>query len=724
MNFTSRRYLLVPLSAICLVNVFLVLADTLYPEHTLKHHLLSTFIQLSAVSFPFIFVAVYLSNKRLHKELDALNATIAQSKNEEYLRNQSIIEGTEAGTWDWNLQTGELVLNERWAGIIGYTLEELKPIGISTWETTVHPDDLQASEAMRIKHIRGEAQYYDTQFRQRHKNGEWRWINARGKVLEWTENGEALRMSGTHMDITVQKKAEIALNESQRMLRHVLDTIPARVFWKDRHSLFLGCNQLLAEDLGQETPNDLIGKSDYDFFETTEATRFREDDREVMLTGIGKIAYEEPLEPPGGSPSWLLTSKVPLRDQHGDIIGILGTYEDITQRKQTEIELVQAKDEAEAASKAKSEFLAVMSHEMRTPLNPILGFADILLETCHSEPERSYLKTIINSAHRQLALIDDILHYMRIISDRIEPKLETFQLVEFCETLVKELQPSARHLELRFAIDPPDSIDRHVTVEIDIQMLRRVLENLLNNSIKYTKHGHIILRLSIHSAPIPIFRLAVEDTGIGITESQQKKLFDPFSQADTSYSRKHEGIGLGLAICDKLIRLLNGNIHVKSSIGAGSTFTVSLPMKIIPSVSGKAPPAEIVSKSKNQFTQPTRILVVDDQNDNRLVAQALIQSYKGEAITATNGQEAITLCQQERFDLVLMDLSMPVMGGIEACEWIRAHTGPNQTAPIVAVTANVSHTVEEACYNAGMNAYISKPIHAQQLFQTLNEQLK
>ncbi|HBR93988.1 MAG TPA: hypothetical protein DEA90_07460, partial [Opitutae bacterium] len=292
MKFSFRRYLLIPLCAAWLLAIFFIYIDLRHSGLHTHRVLWSILIQVSGVTFPLLFVSLYLSNKRLQKRFDNLSSSIVQAKEEELSRNRSIIEGTEVGTWDWNLKTGELVLNERWAGILGYTLEELKPIGISTWERTVHPDDMQSAEIMRHEHLRGEKKYYNAQFRQRHKNGEWRWINARGKLVEWTPTGEPLRMSGTHMDITEQKEAEFSLNESKRMLRRVLNTIPARVFWKDTHSVFLGCNQLLAQDLGQETPDDLIDKTDYDFFSKKEAERFRQDDQEVMRTGKAKIAYE------------------------------------------------------------------------------------------------------------------------------------------------------------------------------------------------------------------------------------------------------------------------------------------------------------------------------------------------------------------------------------------------------------------------------------------------
>mgnify|MGYP003109000454 CR=1 FL=1 len=692
--------------------------------HGASQNSLLKLLQISGLVFPLLFVSVYLSNKRLRKSLRDSEKSESLTIDEDYTRGQYVIEGTEAGTWDWNIQTGELIINERWAEIIGYTIEELEPIGFDTWKRITHPEDAELAKAKLDEHSEGKLSYYDVQFRQMHKDGRWRWVNARGKILEWTSDSKPLRMSGTHLDVTEQKQAELELEESRRMLQHVLDTIPVRVFWKDTRSVFLGCNQLLADDLGQKCSSDLVGRTDFDFFSNEEAERFQYDDQQVMRSGKDKIAYEEPLKPPNGQIIWLRTSKVPLRDPDGNIIGVLGTYEDITSRKKTEQELIQAKDDAEAASKAKDDFLAIMSHEMRTPLNPILGFSDILLESCTTEPERSYIETIRSSGYRQLDLIDDILHYMRINSDKVEPRLETVDLVTLCEKSVQEMLPDANGLRLTFenclgSLDAPTDLE----VETDMLMLRRILDNLISNALKYTTEGYVTLRLSMEPSTPPLFQFEVQDSGIGITESHQRMLFEPFSQVDSSYTREHEGLGLGLAICKKLTTLLNGTISVRSTRGEGSTFTVRIPLEITKNTRKNSAVAPYGQTSRNRFSRPSQILIVDDKPDNIAIAKAFVESFNGTTEAAGNGKEAIERCQQKKFDIILMDLSMPVMDGAQAAKWIRSHPNPNQGAPIVAVTANVTHDVKQVCTAAGMNAYISKPLNSHEFFETLNNLL-
>lgn len=262
-----------------------------------------------------------------------------------------IIEGTNAGTWDWNVQTGALVLNDRWANIIGYTLEELAPIDVNTWIKNVHPEDFINTDLILKKHFTGELDYYDAVFRQPHKNGSWVWVNARGKVIEWTEDGKPLRMSGIHFDVTERMKVELRLSENEQMLHLVSDSFPGFVFWKDIHLNYLGSNHANAIGAGFNNASEMIGKSDFDMpWSATEAEKYRADDREVIESGKAKMHIIELIHQVNGDIRWLDTSKIPLRDSSGQIIGILGVSSDITEQKKAETELLMAKEAADANS--------------------------------------------------------------------------------------------------------------------------------------------------------------------------------------------------------------------------------------------------------------------------------------------------------------------------------------------------------------------------------------
>ena len=451
-----------------------------------------------------------------------------------------------------------------------------------------------------------------------------------------------------------------------------------------------------------------------------QADAFRADDAEVMQSGRSKLNFEEPQGRPDGSINWLKTSKIPLRDETNTIIGVLGTYEDITKMKEAQEDLIKAKDAAEAGSRAKDEFLAVMSHEMRTPLNPIIGFADILRQSIHTEPEIEYIDTIINAANRQLCLIDDILEYMRINGGKVAPSPEPFNLTDLCELAVSDAQAFAAPLNLNFEAPERNGPD-DFNVESDLMMLRRILDNLINNACKYTHDGSITVSLKQSTTEEDTFILAVSDTGIGIDAQSQQMLFDAFSQADSSYTRKHEGLGLGLAICKKLLTILGGTIEVESAIGIGSTFTVSLPLKKMKVETIERCHLVASNNQKDVFDQPCKVLVVDDQSDNRLIARAYIESFGGHVTDVANGKEAVDRCREQAFDVILMDLAMPIMDGKEATSHIRSTENPNQHTPIIAVTADVTPKVQDACIAAGMQHYLSKPINAHDLFQSINE---
>ncbi|WPJ94869.1 PAS domain S-box protein [Coraliomargarita algicola] len=496
----------------------------------------------------------------------------------EQTRNRNILKGTNAGTWDWNIRTGESIVNSRWVEIIGYTLAELGPIDTATWTKTGHPDDLPFCEKALNDHLKGKTDYYDAEFRQLHKDGKWRWIHARGSIVARDKNGSPIHMSGTHMDVTERIENALALKESKEILHNVVNNIPARVFWKNRDSIYMGCNQQFAEDAGMASAEELIGKDDFAAsWGAHQANLFRMDDREVMESGQAKLLYQEP-QTRNGEETWVETSKIPLKDSDGQIIGVLGTYVDITSRREAEKALIRAKDDAEAASHAKDEFLAVMSHEMRTPLNPIIGFSELLLESITQDPENSQLRTIHSAGNRQLQLIDDILDFMRIDRGSVQASPEAFSIYELCQAALADAKFVAHGLDLQLQNGATGiAIEEQLLVETDLTMLQRILDNLLNNACKYTRKGSITLSISRCPQATDRFIFQIKDTGIGIDEEVLQHIFKPFSQADSSYTRKHEGAGLGLAICQKLVKLLNGSIHVESKYNKAAALLSSSP---------------------------------------------------------------------------------------------------------------------------------------------------
>ena len=388
---------------------------------------------------------------------------------------------------------------------------------------------------------------------------------------------------------------------------------------------------------------------------------------------------------------------------------IVGIVRDITLRVNNERWLKKAKEDAEQANLAKSEFLAIVSHEMRTPLNPILGFANILRENTTNPTEKEYLDHIILAANRQLEIIDDILNYTAMDRGTMTANWSDFNLYDTCLYALEDVRPKASHLELDLQFGSDElPISRELEVSGEQTMLLSLLDNLLSNACKYTKQGSVYLKIWQHplDALTSDFYFSVTDTGIGIPEDLQDAIFEPFTQADSSHKRNYEGIGLGLAICRKLAEFLRGEIRCESRPGMGSTFTFRLPMRVVnpPVAEIDQPPGTTVHLQKK-----LHVLVVDDRPDNARLMEAILKKLDAKVQTAENGEVAVRLCKQTHYDCILMDLSMPVMSGLDASKEIRK-SASNSNTPIIAVTADVAPGVKERCMHAGIDDYLSKPI--------------
>lgn len=413
-----------------------------------------------------------------------------------------------------------------------------------------------------------------------------------------------------------------------------------------------------------------------------------------------------------------------FREVCGDLQYALHTIRIEREKTEAMQAMVQAKREAEDANRAKDDFLAVMSHEMRTPLNPIIGFAEMLLEDIETEPEKGYVRTILEAGNRQLELVDAILHYMRLHRGNVQLSPENFGLHDLCEGVIHDASTNAPELKLRLTEGAHGKpVAKELEVVSDAQMIRSVLDNLIGNACKYTSHGHVYLDLSEAAETPGEFILTVEDSGIGIDSKTIDKLFEAFSQADSSYTRRHEGVGLGLAICKKLVDLLNGRIVVESTLGEGSRFSVRLPLVAKHSPDGAAAAKKSAKRTTVQFDYPVEVLAVDDKPDNLFVIEKMLtRSGGGRFSPAENGAIAVELCKEHKYDVILMDLAMPVMNGLEATEAIRAK-GLNMETPIIAVTADATAEARTRCRQVGMQCLLTKPIQMRELIENIRQHI-
>jgi PAS domain S-box-containing protein len=530
-----------------------------------------------------------------------------------------------------------------------------------------------------------------------------------------TEDLIKLRTEELNNEINERELADIKIQSLNHMLVSVLNTIPVRVFWKDTDSKFLGCNIHTANDAGLDSPEEIIGKTDYQLAWSESAEIYRKDDQEVMSTGQAKLNYEEPQVHPDGSKYWLKTSKIPLRDEDGNIYGVLGTYEDITERIQVNHDLQLAKDKAETATKAKSEFLANMSHEIRTPMNGILGMTQIIMDTKLTSEQHDYLKTIKTSADALLDIINDILDFSKIEAGKLDIESVQFDLQVMVLDVVGLLQAKCDKKNIDLIINYPPEVPRFVFS--DPGRLRQILMNLVSNAIKFTHQGYVLIEIECkqqneHEAELCF---SVIDTGIGIAEEAKTKLFDSFSQADSTTTREYGGTGLGLAICKQLVDLMGGELKLESNLGEGSTFTFSLKLRRVIDNTHKALSHIDLSNY--------RVLIVDQNKVNCEILSGYLLSKKMRVESASSSKIALEKLHDEAragdpFNIALLDYQLPDMNGEELGCTVNEDETLHNTQTVILTSQSLRGDAKR--YNdAGFSAYIGKPVDSNILIEIL-----
>ncbi|MEM7655385.1 MAG: ATP-binding protein [Bacteroidota bacterium] len=421
----------------------------------------------------------------------------------------------------------------------------------------------------------------------------------------------------------------------------------------------------------------------------------------------------------------LLSICRPVENKQGEVYMIRGIMQDITDQELSEQALIQARDEAQAATKAKTDFLNTMTHEIRTPLSAVIGMVDLLKETSLLGDQKNYVNTIKLGGEHLLSVINNILDHAKIESGKIELEHLSFPLLEPIEDTLDLMQPQARSKGLALTTDVAEGLPE--VIKGDLGKIRQILVNLVANALKFTEQGSINLRVrqqAIEGTQRNVC-FSVVDTGIGIQPDRLARIFDSFTQEDASINRKYGGTGLGLSISKHLVDLMGGRMWAESESGKGTTFHFSIWVEAIPASQTGTPQKHLSVPAPKQFVPSphlTNILVVEDHSINQLVITNLLKNLNYSADLANDGLEAIQAVKEKAYDLILMDVQMPKMGGLEATQQIRRYLqehGLPQPA-IIALTASALIQERERCMAVGMDDFLTKPVKLETLSRTLS----
>ena len=625
-------------------------------------------------------------------------AEAEQRLSDQRQRLMHIIEGTKVGTWEWNVQSGATIFNERWANIAGYTLEELQPVSIDTWLALVHPEDAQASGKALNAHFNGEAEAYDHECRMRHREGHWVWVHDRGRVMSWTDDGKPLMMFGTHADITERKKAEQALSTERDFLDAVLEATTAGVWdW----------NLVTNEEFLSPTFKAMFGYNDQEMENSPEAWQriiFPEDlplavqnfEQHCKTRGRTPFSQYVRYRHKDGSTVYVLCSgKVIHWGEDGAPLRAVGCHVDLTELYRIREDLERARERAVIASQSKSAFLANMSHEIRTPMNGVLGMAELLLGTPLDAQQEEWAQTIVASAEHLLTVINDILDFSRIESGKMSVEVIRFDLPNLVYDTLEPFRSrvAGSKVEILVRIDP--QLKRWQMG--DPSRIRQILTNLVGNAVKFTTKGHVFVNVVLRQGR---FEMEISDTGIGIAPERQVALFQPFEQEDNSTARRYGGTGLGLAISRRLAELMGGTITLQSVQNQGSTFCVSM------DVSAAVDQGESLAPDPLEALENKSVLIIDDTALNRQIMCEQLGSCGVKSSEASSAQQGLALIADRHFDAVILDLHLPLMDGLALAEEIRKHL---PRLPLMICTSSANPGDGAQVHAAGIWGYAVKP---------------
>ncbi len=596
--------------------------------------------------------------------------------------------------------------NQAMCDITGYSMQEMIGTNIIHF---LPADQTSVANAKIAERMAGQSlEDYQMQFFT--KSGEPKTVIVRGQRILYHQEYVGLTVL---IDITNIKRTEQLLIEAKETAEMITRVIPSALFTVDLETRITSWNRK-AEEITGFAAEDVLGKACSFFAEMPCKENCGLYDQRISKPVTGK---ECTIRNRNGNILTILKNVDYIRDAEGNVIGGVESFEDITKRKEAELELVKARVEAEVANKAKSDFLAVMSHEIRTPMNGVIGMTSLLLQTPLTDEQRDYADTIRLSGENLLNIINDILDFSKIESGKMELEVHPFMIRLCIEDVFDLLATKAfeKKLDLLFWVD--QKIEDEIVG--DITRLRQILVNLVGNAIKFTSSGEIIIYVNEiqRDGDDVLLEFSVKDTGIGIPAEKIATLFTPFTQVDASTSRKFGGTGLGLAICAKLVGMMGGKIWVESEEGKGSTFKFTVKTHY----SADRTKKDNLLKLSHPFLPGKSVLIVDDNEANRTILCLHCKNWGLKPLAVESGAKAIEVLKNEKFDVGIIDMQMPEMDGITLARIIRIHH-KKEDFPMIMLTS-LGYREDTTLIDELFNYYVTKPIKQSQLFDILTSVL-
>jgi PAS domain S-box-containing protein len=673
---------------------------------------------------------------RAAAELDRQQAEAALRDQEELLR--MALSCARMGAWDWNVVTGEEKWSKEVAEIFGFDLNS-RHVSYADFFQRIHPDDRELVIQAQDRTLQQGVEY-NVEYRILWQDDSLHWVNSRGNVVR-DESGKPMLLTGVTIDISRRKQAEIALQQAEEKYRSIFENAIDGIFQTTPDGNYISANPALATIYGYDSPEQLISDLSGCIDQRLYVDPNRRSEFVQLIEWHGSVSdFESQIYRRDGSMIWISENARTVMDENGNLLYYEGIVKDISDRKQAAEELFKAKESAETANRAKSQFLANMSHELRTPLNAIIGYSEMLQEDATDMGYSDVvpdLEKIYSAGKHLLGLINDILDISKIEAGKMDLYLETFSIPALIADVQATIQPLVEKNGNTLQVNcPKDLGDMHA----DLTKVRQALFNLLSNAAKFTKNGTITLTvekaegrgqraegshpssLMPHSSssvsPSPPLRFTVSDTGIGMTSEQLEKLFQPFSQADASTTRKYGGTGLGLAISRRFCQMMGGDIFVASKPGIGSTFSIHLPIEVQEKVELATSQSSRATDSLPAMTVTgPAVLVIDDDASVRdlMVRQLDKEGFRVE--TAANGQEGLHLARKLHPHVITLDVMMPKMDGWSVLAALKAD--PNLVDIPVIMLSIVDD--KNLGFALGASDYLTKPVDYKRLTTVLEK---